>query len=177
MFVLGGGETPRFLRAFPFAIKACLSWEIQDRILLRERWKDRPSGASEGRAREGSGRSIERSSNQSVTGVNLELGEKKKKTMKATRCGGICPHGPDVITGVSHMAPRCDDAPSAKMVFAGGGFLHQHGVFSSYLPVRDDISSSRFKRCIPIWTARQKRRCVFTNRSVKVTKVLLSMLI
>lgn len=125
----GGGETPRFLRAFPFAIKACLSWEIQDRILLRERWKDRPSGASEGRARKGSGRSIERSSNQSVTGVNLELGKKKKKTMKATRCGGICPHGPDVITGVSHMAPRCDDAPSAKMVFAGGGFLHQHAVF------------------------------------------------
>lgn len=126
----GGGETPRFLRAFPFAIKACLSWEIQDRILLRERWKDRPSGVSVGRAREGSGRSIERSSNQSVTGVNLELGKKKKKTMKATRCGGICPHGPDVITGVSHMAPRCDDAPSAKMVFAGGGFLHQHGGFS-----------------------------------------------
>lgn len=27
------------------------------------------------------------------------------------------------------MAPRCDDAPSAKMVFAGGGFLHQHAVF------------------------------------------------
>lgn len=123
----GGGGTPRFLQAFPFAIKACLSWEIQDRILLRERWKDRPSGASVGRAREGSGRSIERSSDQSVTGVNLELGEKKKKTMKATRCGGIWPHGPDVITGVSHMAPRCDDAPSAKMVFAGGGFLHQHG--------------------------------------------------
>lgn len=74
----GGGETPRFLRAFPFAIKACLSWEIQDRILLRERWKDRPSGVSVGRAREGSGRSIERSSNQSVTGVNLELGKKKE---------------------------------------------------------------------------------------------------
>lgn len=79
----GGGEKRR---DFPFAIKACLSWEIQDRILLRERWKDRPSGASVGRAREGSGRSIERSSDQSVTGVNLELGEKKKKTMKATRC-------------------------------------------------------------------------------------------
>lgn len=75
----GGGRNAAIPPGFPFAIKACLSWEIQDRILLRERWKDRPSGVSVGRAREGSGRSIERSSNQSVTGVNLELGKKKKR--------------------------------------------------------------------------------------------------
>lgn len=95
--------------------------------------------------------------------------------MKATRCGGICPHGPDVITGlgkctsVSHMAPRCDDASSAKMMFAGGGFC-TNTQFSSYLPVRDGISTSRITRCIPNSTARQKHGRVFTNRSVKVTK-------
>lgn len=52
---------------FPFFTEASLSWEILDRVLLREK----SSGMSVGRARKGSLRSIQRSTNPSTKGVNL----------------------------------------------------------------------------------------------------------
>lgn len=69
MFGLGGKAGIPL--GFPFVIKTCLSWEIQDRILLRERLKEHPSDTSVGRACKGSYRSIQRSTNQSEAEVNL----------------------------------------------------------------------------------------------------------
>lgn len=119
---------------FPFIIKALLSCEIQDTILHRERYKEHPSAESVGRARKGSHGSI-RSANQSSTKVNLAWvtlscrGGCRKPDMKATWCGGMCPHGSGVMAGWCVSAHQ--GAPSLELKKMCAHTLQPHTVSAS----------------------------------------------